>query len=95
MNGKQQAMPGYNDDLIMAMAIGIWVRFTTYVLQVQVQNLNRERLALINTNYKIEREKKVGILQNDNSNYMYDQHKINIAGQEIDLWSFYFNKRKK
>jgi cystathionine beta-lyase family protein involved in aluminum resistance len=34
MNGKQQAMPGYNDDLIMAMAIGIWVRFTTYVLQV-------------------------------------------------------------
>lgn len=95
MNGKQQAMPGYNDDLIMAMAIGIWVRFTTYVLQVQVQNLNRERLALINTNYNIEREKKVGILQNDNSNYMYDQHKINIAGQEIDLWSFYFNKRKK
>jgi hypothetical protein len=28
-NGKEQALEGYNDDLIMAMALGMYVRFTT------------------------------------------------------------------
>jgi hypothetical protein len=30
--GKAQAMEGYNDDLVMALAIGLWVRDTALVL---------------------------------------------------------------
>jgi hypothetical protein len=32
-NGKAEAAKGYNDDLIMAMAIGMWIRDTALVLQ--------------------------------------------------------------
>ena len=32
-NGKAQAMQGYNDDLVMAMAIGLWIRDTAIRLQ--------------------------------------------------------------
>jgi hypothetical protein len=40
-NGKPQAMRGYNDDLIMALAICCWVRDTA--LQVNSRELNYQR----------------------------------------------------
>jgi hypothetical protein len=40
-NGKAQAMKGYNDDLIMALAIACWVRDTA--LQVNARDLNYQR----------------------------------------------------
>ena len=40
-NGKPQAMKGYNDDLIMALAIGCWVRDTA--LQVNARDLNYQK----------------------------------------------------
>jgi len=40
-NGKPQAMKSYHDDLIMALAIGCWVRDTT--LQANARDLNYQR----------------------------------------------------
>ena len=40
-NGKPQAMKGYNDDLIMALAIACWVRDTA--LQVNARDLNYKK----------------------------------------------------
>jgi hypothetical protein len=47
-NGKPQAMKGYNDDLIMALAIGCWVRDTA--LQVNARDLNYQK-AFVNAIY--------------------------------------------
>ena len=40
-NGKPQAMKGYNDDLIMALAIACWVRDTA--LQANARDLNYQK----------------------------------------------------
>ena len=40
-NGRPQAMKGYNDDLIMALAIGCWVRDTA--LQANARELNYQK----------------------------------------------------
>jgi len=40
-NGKAQAMKGYNDDLIMALAIGCWVRDTA--IQTNSRDLNYQK----------------------------------------------------
>ena len=40
-NGKPQAMKSYHDDLIMALAIGCWVRDTA--LQANARDLNYQR----------------------------------------------------
>ena len=43
-NGKPQAMRGYNDDLIMALAIACWVRDTA--LQTSARDLNYKQAYL-------------------------------------------------
>jgi hypothetical protein len=42
--GKAQAMNGYNDDLIMALGIGLWVRDTALLLQQQGVDFMRAAL---------------------------------------------------
>jgi hypothetical protein len=42
--GKAQAMQGYNDDLIMALGIGLWVRDTALLLQQQGVDFMRSAL---------------------------------------------------
>ena len=48
-NGKPQAMRSYNDDLVMALAIGCWIRDTA--LQVNKRELEYKK-AMINSMYK-------------------------------------------
>jgi len=43
-NGKAQAMEGYNDDLVMSLSIGLWVRDTA--LQLHAQGIQLSKLAL-------------------------------------------------
>ena len=47
-NGKPQAMRSYNDDLVMSLAIGCWVRDTA--LQVNKRELEYKK-AMINSMY--------------------------------------------
>jgi hypothetical protein len=43
-NGRPEAMRGYNDDLIMAMAIGCWVRDTALVANKRASEYNKALL---------------------------------------------------
>jgi len=83
-NGKPQAMKGYHDDLVMALAIGCWVRDTA--LQANARELNYQKafLSAIKTtstsfNTKIrgqEGYKKDNILDKMNdAQQMYEQYK--------------------
>jgi hypothetical protein len=47
-NGKAEAMRNYNDDLVMAFAIGLWVRDTALKLRQQSIDLTRNMLGSIN-----------------------------------------------
>lgn len=49
-NGKAQAMQGYNDDLVMSLGIGLWVRDTALRLRQEGIDLTRSALSLINRN---------------------------------------------
>jgi hypothetical protein len=47
-NGKAEAMKNYNDDLVMAFAIGLWVRDTALKLRQQTIDMSRNMLGSIN-----------------------------------------------
>jgi hypothetical protein len=49
-NGRAEAMRGYNDDLVMAFAIGLWVRDTALRLKQQGISLTKHALSGIATN---------------------------------------------
>lgn len=49
-NGKAQAMDGYNDDLVMALGIGLWVRDTALRLRQQGVDLVKATLGSMNKN---------------------------------------------
>lgn len=52
-NSRPEAQHGYNDDLVMSWAIGLWVRDTALFLRQQGIDLNKKALGLLNssTNY--------------------------------------------
>jgi hypothetical protein len=45
LNGRAEAMKGYNDDLVMAFAIGLWVRDTALRLRQQGINLTKQAIS--------------------------------------------------
>jgi len=54
-NGKPQAMRGYNDDLIMSMAIGCWVRDTALTANEREQEYREAFFnSLVSTNKKFD-----------------------------------------
>ena len=50
MNGRAEAMKGYNDDLVMAFSIGLWVRDTALRLRQQGINLTKQAVSGISSN---------------------------------------------
>ena len=71
-NGKAQAMAGYNDDLIMALAIGLWVRDTALVIHDQMNSMTRVALD------KIQRVGHDAVYTNTGLNA--DPYQMPIAG---------------
>jgi len=56
-NGKPEALKGYNDDLVMSMAIGLWIRETALRLHDENMRMTRESMEKIGGNagvYKVE-----------------------------------------
>ena len=45
INNRAQAMTGYNDDLVMSFAIGLWVRDTALRLRTQGIELTKKTLS--------------------------------------------------
>jgi hypothetical protein len=50
MNGRAEAMKGYNDDLVMAFSIGLWVRDTALRLRQQGVDLTKSAVGGITSN---------------------------------------------
>jgi hypothetical protein len=50
MNGRAEAMKGYNDDLVMAFSIGLWVRDTALRLRQEGIDLTKQAVSGITTN---------------------------------------------
>jgi len=50
MNGRAEAMRGYNDDLVMAFSIGLWVRDTALRLRQQGVDLTKSAVGGITSN---------------------------------------------
>ena len=62
-NGKAEALKGYNDDLVMSMAIGLWIRETALKLHAENIALQREAIKSVDANsgvYKVEEEEDYG-----------------------------------
>ena len=53
VNGRAEAMRGYNDDLVMAFGIGLWVRDTALRLRQQGINLTKHALGGIGSNTSV------------------------------------------
>jgi hypothetical protein len=48
-NGRAEAMRGYNDDLVMALAIGLWVRDTALRLRQEGVDLTKQAINSISS----------------------------------------------
>ena len=62
-NGKAEALKGYNDDLVMSFAIGLWIRETALRLHDENMRITREAMSKIDTNsgvYTVEEENDYG-----------------------------------
>jgi len=62
-NGKPEALRGYNDDLVMSMAIGLWIRETALRLHDENMRMTRETMQKIGGNagvYTVEETEDYG-----------------------------------
>jgi hypothetical protein len=50
INGRAEAMKGYNDDLVMSLSIGLWVRDTSLRLRQEGIDLTKRALGGISSN---------------------------------------------
>ena len=85
-NGKPQAMRSYNDDLIMALAIGCWVRDTA--LQVNKREVEYKK-AMINSMYKSSNVMNTAIKGMDGYNKSFNEkHKESIEQVKEFMWIY-------
>ena len=92
-------MRSYNDDLVMALAIGIWVRNTAYIIRREARAFAKTRLASIDSglNLKHQQESQMssGFFNSNNSFDRINQGLIDVGSETIDLNEFYFSKTTK
>lgn len=80
-NSKAQAMSGYNDDLVMAFSIALWVRDTAIRLKQEGLNITHRALENITANY-------YGVYNPSTMNNE-DPYKIQVGDREEDIrWLF-------
>jgi hypothetical protein len=79
---KVAAMKGYNDDLVMAMSIGLWVRDTALKLRQQSMDLNRSMLGGIT---KIGGSQNIYKAQSMNSKESWQMTTGKITDKKEDL----------
>ncbi len=91
-NGRPEAMKGYNDDLIMSLAIGCWVRDTALVTNQRDIEYKKAFIgAMITSNTKIET--KVGGMQGYKKEYDYgtmDGDRLSAKKKEMEEFSWLY-----
>ena len=70
-NGKAEAMRSYNDDLVMACAIGCWVRDTALTINQQEIKYKKSMLSAIMTSNRTLDTRIAGMERNQQDNYIY------------------------
>jgi|GEM_PF-2843091 len=90
-------MKGYNDDLIMSLCIGVWVRFTSYIIQKEARKFTKAKISAIssglNNRMKYEQSINSGFFNTSETNIQ--QGIVMIGNEKINLQDFYFNKTNK
>lgn len=71
-NGKAQAQNGYNDDLLMACAIGLYVRDTAVKLRQQGLDLTRAQLGAFSANNTRVEQSVYSVGKPNNNPYLMD-----------------------
>lgn len=66
INGRAEAMKGYNDDLVMSFSIGLWVRDTALRLRQEGIDLTRRAIGGISSNQQFEGVYGGGMNNEDN-----------------------------
>ena len=85
-NGKPQAMKGYNDDLIMALAIGCWVRDTALEVSEKDKEYNK---ALIDGMYMKKNIMNTAIKGQDGYNQDFEtKYKEQLNNRKEFAWIF-------
>ncbi len=77
-NARPEALQGYNDDLVLALCIGLWVRDTA--LRLRQEGIELTKLALDKTRYN---QTSVGIYSSNNRKE--NPYEMEIAGNKEDL----------
>ena len=84
--GKPQAMKGYNDDLVMALAIACWVRDSAIISAKRGEELQKAMLnsmvytnTILNTNIRGQEgyNKQQSVFDTQNNSDL-DKHKSNL-----------------
>jgi hypothetical protein len=76
-NGRPEALSGYNDDLTMALCIGLWVRDTA--LRLRQEGIELTKLAIDKTKYNV-----VGHVYTNN-NMTHNPYEMDIGGKKENI----------
>ena len=76
-NGRPEALSGYNDDLTMALCIGLWVRDTA--LRLRQEGIELTKLAIDKTKYNV-----IGHVYTNN-NMMHNPYEMDIGGKKENI----------
>lgn len=76
-NGRPEALSGYNDDLVMSLCMGLWVRDTA--LRLRQEGIELTKLALDNTRYNV-----TGRIYT-NSNMTHNPYEMDIGGKKENI----------
>ena len=76
-NGRPEALQGYNDDLTMALCIGLWVRDTA--LRLRQEGIELTKLAIDKTRYNV-----VGHVYT-NSHITHNPYEMDIGGKKENI----------
>ena len=97
-HGKPEAMRGYNDDLVMALAIGLWVRSTSYIVRAEAKKFTQQRLSMIDSGlnkYRQSGEKlPTSGFNNGRSSQAQTLQNYQIGNETINILDFYFGHLK-
>jgi hypothetical protein len=81
MNGRAEAMKGYNDDLVMSLSIALWVRDTALRLRQEGIDLTKRSLGGISSNMQ-----HVGIYGGSNSEDNPWKMRVGDGFEDLSQW---------
>ncbi len=89
LNNKPQAMFGYNDDLVLALCIGLWVRDTALMLRERGIDLTKSSM---NAMKKVTQQHQIGY--NSARQLAYNPYELNLGNTKEDFSWILTNEQK-